>query len=422
VNSNSLNPVRDFRRLIFFVAAAAAAASVNAVDFGPWPEGKSPQEIGRRAAKRFAAEPTHANFGRPGRPTRITYPEVCTWYGALTFADATRDEELRAALVRRMEPLLQATKWPEHPAADARGMVDERDLVPAPDHVDHTVFAAVPLEIFRQTKDARCLELGLMMADWQWTDPDQQRWPFKHPVLEKYFPDRVTDKSREWHRQGYTWQTRIWIDDMFMITAAQAQAVRVTGERKYIDRAAREMVLYLREIQRENGLFHHAPGVPFFWGRGNGWMAAGSSELLRSTPADGPDRATILEAYRKMMATLLGHQDASGMWHQLIDDPESWPETSCTGMFAFAFITGVKEGWLDEQTYAPAAKRAWLALTEYINADADISEVCEGTNIHNPQNPQHGSDGRAYYLARRRQVGDLHGQAPILWCATALLR
>ena len=101
------------------------------------------------------------------------------------------------------------------------------------------------------------------------------------------------------------------------------------------------------------------------------------------------------------------------MWHQLIDDPQSWPETSCTGMFAFAFITGVKNGWLDEPTYGPAARKAWIGLSGYIDDTADVREVCEGTNKKND---------RQYYLDRKRNVGDMHGQAPVLWCATALLR
>jgi len=82
----------------------------------------------------------------------------------------------------------------------------------------------------------------------------------------------------------------MWIDDMFMITAAQVQAYRATGEKKYSERAAKEMVVYLDQLQKENGLFYHAPDVPFFWGRGDGWMAAGTAELLRSLPEDNPDR------------------------------------------------------------------------------------------------------------------------------------
>jgi rhamnogalacturonyl hydrolase YesR len=173
------------------------------------------------------------------------------------------------------------------------------------------------------------------------------------------------------------------------------------------------MVMYLDSLQRDNGLFYHAPDVPFFWGRGDGWMAAGMAELLRSVPADNPDRPRIMEGYKKMMASLLKYQDGKGMWHQLIDDPESWPETSCTGMFAFAMITGVQQGWLDQKTYGPAARKAWLGLISYIDENDDIREVCQGTNKKND---------RQYYIDRQRITGDMHGQAPVLWCATALLR
>ena len=114
-----------------------------------------------------------------------------------------------------------------------------------------------------------------------------------------------------------------------------------------------------------------------------------------------------------MMTALLQHQDANGMWHQLIDGPDSWPETSGTAMFTFAFITGVKEGWLDAADYGPAAKKAWLALTGYLDANANLREVCEGTGA---------SKDRQHYLDRNRLVGDFHGQAPMLWCASALLR
>ena len=358
------------------------AASTKANEhFSNWPAGKSPKEIGNLVARRFVESP-HQNFGRPGKPNRITYPEVCAWYGALTFAKETENAALRRQLVDRFEPLFG----------------EEEKYVPQPDHVDHTVFAAVPLELYMQTKDTRYLAMGREMADKQWGAP---------------FGSRATTQAWEWHKRDYTWQTRMWIDDMFMITAAQAQAYRATGDRKYIDRAAREMVLYLDDLQKPNGLFYHAPDVPFFWGRGDGWMAVGMAELLRSLPEDSRERPRILAGYKLMMESLLKHQDSNGMWRQLIDDPTSWPETSCTGMFTFAFITGVKNGWLDEATYGPAARKAWLGLTTYLEPSGDIREVCEGTNKKND---------RQFYLDRKRLTGDMHGQAPVLWCATALLR
>jgi rhamnogalacturonyl hydrolase YesR len=332
-------------------------------DFANWPAGESPREIGKRVAERFAAS-AHL------RTNTIIYPEVCAWYGALTFAKLSDDRDLTRRLIARFDPLLGA----------------DFKLVPAERHVDYSVFGTVPLEIYIQTKDKKYLDLGLKIADRQWDNPT---------------PD------------GLTAETRFWIDDMFMITAVQVQAYRATGDRKYIDRAALEMTAYLEKLQQPSGLFYHAPDVPFYWGRGNGWVAVGMAEMLRSLPKDHPKRAAILASYLKMMDTLLKYQGPDGMWKQLIDHPEAWPETSSTGMFTFAMITGVKNGWLERKTYGPAARKAWLALTGYINADGDISNVCEGTNKLNDLQ---------YYLDRKRNTGDLHGQAPILWCASALLR
>jgi rhamnogalacturonyl hydrolase YesR len=82
-------------------------------------------------------------------------------------------------------------------------------------------------------------------------------------------------------------------------------------------------------------------------------------------------------------------------------------------MFTFAFITGVKHGWLPAETYAPAARKGWLALTDHLNENADIRDVCQGTNKTND---------REFYLKRARLTGDMHGQAPVLWSASALLR
>jgi unsaturated rhamnogalacturonyl hydrolase len=347
--------------------SASAAAQSNY--FGDWPAGASPREVGKRVAENFAAR--RFEFETNQQRKYVIYPEVCAWYGSLTVAQLTRDEDLRQRLIHKFDPLL---------TAEGSKRISEEA------HVDYRVFGVVPFEIYMQTKDARFLDLGRGLADAQWS---------------KTTPD------------GITAEARYWIDDMYMITAVETQAYRAAGDSKYIDRAAQTMAAYLDRLQQPNGLFYHAPDSPFYWGRGNGWVAAGMAELLRSLPKSHPRRARILEGYRKMMASLLKYQGDDGLWRQLIDRPEAWPETSGTGMFAFAMVTGVKEGWLDAKTYGPAARKAWLGLVKYINADGDISEVCEGTNKKNDYQ---------YYMDRKRNVGDLHGQAPILWSATAFLR
>ena len=346
--------------------------------FSNWPEGYSPLEVGKRVAQHFVTSP-HQD------PQKITYPEVCTWYGALTYAQLSRDKQLTDDLIKRFEPLLSP------PGSE---------LIHRERHVDFSMFGSLPFEIYIETKESKYLELGKSFADTQWEalPPDVQ-------VREGLKPESLPP--------GLTPETRFWIDDMYMITILQVQAFRATGDSKYLDRAAHEMVAYLDKLQQPNGLFYHAPDVPFFWGRGDGWVAAGMTELLRSLPQNHSERARILEGYRTMMKALLNYQGADGMWRQLIDHPEAWPETSSTGMFTFAMISGVKNGWLDEGIYGPAARKAWIALVGYVDQNSDVTNICVGTGKKNDLE---------YYLMRPRHTGDMHGQAPVLWAASALLR
>lgn len=350
------------KRALIFILCCASFAVAQSKYFSHWPSGADPREVGHRVAVHFF-ESGHQN-------TFVDYPEVCTWHGALVFAKVTGDGALRAKLNERLGVLLA----PENVK-----------LIPDKEHVDFDIFGSIPLEHSLETNDAHLLELGLKFADRQWS----------HPTPE-----------------GLSNETRFWIDDMYMITLLETSAYRATHDRKYLDRAALEMVAYLDKLQQQNGLFFHAPDVPFFWGRGDGWVAAGMTEMLQQLPPDHPLRARILDGYRKMMAALLINQAQDGMWRQLIDHPESWPESSSSAMFAYALISGVKRGWLDEEKYGPAARKAWIAVAGYVDQNADVTNVCEGTGKNNDY---------AYYLARKRRTGDFHGQAPVLWAAAALL-
>lgn len=350
-------------------------------EFRKWPKGCPPKEVGELVSQRFVAVP-HPNFnGNPAPPNEITYPETCTWFGALRYAHITHNKKLLRQLEERFLPIFGP----------------ERRLQPLPDHVDHTVFGTIPLQLYAQTGKEIYYHMGMWYADEQWTMPRNT----KHREAYQALLD-----------QGLSWQTRYWIDDMFMISAIQSQAYFVTKDRRYIDRAAVQMVRYLDKIQCPNGLFYHAEDVPFFWGRGNGWMAAGMTELLGMLPEDNPNRERILESYRMMMKSLLHYQKEDGLWGQLVDDKTTWTETSGSAMFVYAMVKGVKKGWLDEDTYAPPVRKAWIALVGHIDEHGDIDGVCEGTNKTND---------RQFYLNRKTLPGNMHGQAPVLWCGNAFL-
>ena len=368
---------KSFALLFTLGIFVAAAARIDAQSyFKNWPAGTSPAEVGRRVAANFVARKLEVE---EGKRKYVIYPEVCAWYGSLTVAQLTNDQDLRKRLIEKFEPLLnEHAQWVSTEA-----------------HVDMRVFGTLPIEIYLQTKQQKYLDLGKPLADGQWNKPT---------------PD------------GITAEARYWIDDMYMITAVQVQAFRATRDSKYLDRAALTMAAYLDKLQQPNGLFFHAADSPFYWGRGNGWVAAGMAELLRSLPKNHSKRARILQGYRTMMASLLKYQAADGLWRQLIDRPDVWAETSSTGMFTFAMVTGVKNGWLPAKTYGPAARKAWLGLIQHIDSEANMHDVCVGTNKANAEVGSNLETQLKYYLDRPRRTGDLHGQAPVLWTASALLR
>ncbi len=385
-------------------AVAFGAGSPLAPYFTDLPTGTDPGTISRRITDQFlSSRPEnyrpkgyHGNEGY-GWNKSVQYSVVSLWVNAIACARLDGDKAREEKLIRLFDDFL-----PGRP---------KNRCCSRPYHVDDTIFGALPYEIYLANKDPRCLEMGNFYADTQWTPPCEGT------LKERHMPSKEVQEA--FWAKGYTPQTRLWIDDMYMITVLQSQAFRATGDRKYIDRAAREMCLYLDELQlkdgKAKGLFYHAPDVKYVWGRGDGWMAAGMALVLDRLPADSEYRPRILEGYHLMMSTLLKFQRPDGLWAQLVDmpdDPRNWGETSCTAMFTYAFMTGVARGWLKAEDYGPAARKAWLALCARLDTFANISDVCVGTGK---------KDNLQYYFDRPRVNGDPHGQAPMLWMSSVLL-
>jgi len=299
--------------------------------------------------------------------TGVHYAEACAGFGAARLAGLLKDSHSMDRLTARYNKVIQDS------------------LVKDANHVDANVYGILPLELYLQTGQEKFLQQGLALADQQWEDTLSN---------------------------GLTSQVRYWIDDVWMIGSLQVQAYRVTDNEKYLERAAKTVESYLEKLQQPNGLFYHGENAPFFWGRGNGWVAAGMAELLSQLPESNPHYASIVSGYQKMMHALLEYQADDGMWRQLIDKKEAWKETSSTAMFGYAVTVGVKKGILSDSTFTPVYEKAWKALTGYINPQGKVTNVCVGTGKNNNMD---------YYLNRPRTTGDLHGQAPVLWFAYSLL-
>jgi rhamnogalacturonyl hydrolase YesR len=304
------------------------------------------------------------------------YASACSYYGVLLYSELTGNTGLKNSVITAYQPYYTGQQTP--PEGD----------------VDKNVFGILPFELYRQTGDTNYLPLAQHLADLEFASPR---------------PDGLSSYTR----------TQFWIDDLYMIGSLQAQAYKSTADMNYANHAVTQLLGYMGEVvdlQQPNGLFYHTTGAPIHWGRGNGWVAAAMTEVLSCLPEDDPNRPLLFTKYQNMMAGLVACQGASGMWYQVLDrgsDPRNWPETSCTGIFVFALATGVKEGWLPEVPYKKAALDGWAALANYVDSQGRPLHYCMWMSQ---------SSTVQYYLDRPREDWLQHGQAPVIWAATAIKR
>jgi hypothetical protein len=358
--------------------AGGTATSCPAVDFGTWPSGKGPSDIGKAAVTNFKPHTGDAYTG-------AGYAWTFAYVASLQFTRLTGDSTNNDYLVSQFD-CSQAG-----PDNSATATVDTR------------AFGDLPLEIFIEKGTAACKTLGMARADAQWSG--------------------VADTA-------ITKDARYWSDDMFMITGLQDFGYRATTTEKYLDRMALTMVAYLTALQQSDGLMWHTKQTMAKWGRANGWFAAGMALLLQDLPSANTNRATIMAGYKKMMDGLLTVQIASGTdagaWRQVLDRTDAGVEMSCTAMFTYALVTGLKNGWISGAQYLTAAKNGWTALGNKTSSSGQLSQVCPGTG------QAYGSTGvgtdlksqQDFYINLQSMfsAGDQHGQAPLLWSAIALLR
>jgi rhamnogalacturonyl hydrolase YesR len=159
-----------------------------------------------------------------------------------------------------------------------------------------------------------------------------------------------------------------------------AAAARLTGNRKYLE-ACRNHYEFMRKMcRRGDGIYRHSPLCEAAWGRGNGFPALGLALVLRELPPGSPDRMNYEKELKAHLTALLPFQDESGMWHQVIDHPESYPEFSATCMIGLALHQGLREGWLDRPKYEHAANQSWNAIKLRIGMDGErVEGVCTST-------------------------------------------
>jgi unsaturated rhamnogalacturonyl hydrolase len=178
---------------------------------------------------------------------------------------------------------------------------------------------------------------------------------------------------------GYAQHGAGWTDDMFMMASILARSGSLPGRAGDLDHLAKMLISYAGRLQREDGVFVHFTDGRVAWGRGNGFAALGLTEALTSLPTAHPERAKVLDIYRRHMNGMKDMQAPDGMWRQVVDEAGAYREQSVTGMTLTAIARGIRLGWIDAKIYRPVVDRAWHGLAAHITEDGAIVDICTGT-------------------------------------------
>jgi rhamnogalacturonyl hydrolase YesR len=211
----------------------------------------------------------------------------------------------------------------------------------------------------------------------------------------------------------------LWLDDLYMSVPALAQMGKATGESRYYDDAAKQILQFAgRMFIKDKGLYMHGwvQGMDvkpvFHWARANGWAIMAKTELLDVLPENHPARDQILGLLRAHIRGLADCQSGQGLWHQLLDRYDSYLETSASAMFAFCIARAIKRGWISRDAHLPMLRLAWNAVATRVNAQGQVEGTCIGTGM--------GFDPMFYYYRPASPLA-AHGYGSVLHAGAEMI-
>jgi len=234
---------------------------------------------------------------------------------------------------------------------------------------EHVAPGSELLLLYRATGDQAFLDAARRLAD-----------------LHASFP--VGPSGARYHRRDQPgWRRQIWVDCMDAEPPFLALLGAMTGEGRYFDQAAGEILAYAQLLQDPvSGLFHHgfeeacgANGQ--IWARGNGWALLGLLETLRQLPDADPRRTELRDRFALLCSGLHRFQDRGGLWHTVIPEPETHLESTLAAMAAYAIREARGLAILDGPKFEKMEQAARTAVLGLVREDGSLGLVTDATPI-----------------------------------------
>ncbi len=241
-----------------------------------------------------------------------------------------------------------------------------------------------------------------------------------------------TSEGGFWHKKIYPEQ--MWLDGLYMGAPFYADyAARHNEDKDFPDVINQFIVAAKHTYDPATGLYRHAwdeskmmgwadkeTGMsPHAWGRAMGWFSMALVDVLDFLPENEAGRDELITILNNIARALSKIQDTeTGGWYQVLDSPGengNYIETSCTAMFTYSLLKGVRKGYLDKE-YLVNAKAAYQGLIRNFiivdeNGMVSLTKTCGVAGLGG--NPYR--DGSfEYYVNEEIRENDPKGVAPFI--------
>ena len=189
------------------------------------------------------------------------------------------------------------------------------------------------------------------------------------------------------------WVDSIYMAPPFLAAAGQVEAalLQLSGFKKRLWEPQAGLYAHIWNEDRQ------ALTRPAHWGVGNGWAAAGITRVIRSLtgmPAHESERLLLQRHVREVIDGCLAHQRPDGLFHDVVDQPETFVETNLAQMLAYSIYRGLVGGWLPP-AYKEHADKMRAAAHQKVDDYGYVQGVCAAPTFDHAGT---APEGQAFYL------------------------
>lgn len=183
------------------------------------------------------------------------------------------------------------------------------------------------------------------------------------------------------HALNFLVPSSIWADSMMMYIL---NGLRNFPEKKEF--FLNQIYIFDRFLKdKKTGLYKHSYHIKsqslypqgVSWGRGNMWMSLGMIEILGDLDQKDPHHQKIKDLFIQHVDSLVRYADSDRGLHTLIEDKDSYLESSATALLAYVLLKGRRLNLLDS-TYEKVSRDMTTAAEGFLRVINEQEISVEG--------------------------------------------